>query len=78
MARVDFYSLPTAEIETGYRFLLPLLTKILEHGQQAHIHCRDAAETSYLDDLLWNLKLTSFLPHHCLDKHPSGQAPVSQ
>lgn len=67
MARADFYTLKDSHGDARYRLLQQLLSKSLGQGTAVHIHCRDAAEVSHLDDYIWGFKPESFLPHHVLD-----------
>ena len=67
MSRADFYSLKDNHGDARYRLLQQLLSKSLGQGTNVHIHCRDGAEVSHLDNYIWAFKPESFLPHHILD-----------
>ncbi len=68
MSRADFYTLKDKHGDARYRLLQQLLSKSLGQGAAVHIHCRDAAEVSHLDDYIWGFKPESFLPHHALSE----------
>lgn len=78
MSRADFYTLKDSHGDARYRLLQQLLSKSLRQGTAVHIHCRDAAEVSHLDNYIWAFKPESFLPHHALsDEQPPMQSPIT-
>ena len=79
MSRADFYTLKDSHGDARYRLLQQLLSKSLGQGTAVHIHCRDAAEVSHLDNYIWAFKPESFLPHHALsdDNENNMSSPIT-
>ena len=78
MTRADFYTLKDEHMDARYRLLYTLLEKSLKQNHKVHIHCRDKAEATVLDDYLWGYKLTAFIPHHSLGNTDADmQSPVT-
>lgn len=66
MTRVDFYVLP--EEDPGQRdlFACRLAEKVFREGHNVYLHTADEAAARNLDELLWEFKPQSFLPHGLL------------
>ncbi|MBY4678982.1 DNA polymerase III subunit chi [Marinobacterium arenosum] len=63
MPQADFYVLPAADTAARPRFLCRLAEQIVPAGHRLHIHCEDRQAAEQLDQLLWNFKPESFVPH---------------
>lgn len=75
MTRVDFYVLETGTHDALFRFICRLTEKAWRQGNRIFMHCDDQATASKLDDLLWNFRDVSFLPHGFLVDEP--EAPIA-
>ncbi len=65
MSEVKFYILPQAELDARYRFVCRHAEQAFKLGRQVYIHATDEAEAQLLDELLWNFRPDSFVPHGC-------------
>lgn len=76
--RVDFYLLPTADARECSVWVCRLAEKAYRGGRRIHIHSRDEAEATLLDNLLWSFRAASFVPHALLGMEPPDEdTPVS-
>jgi DNA polymerase-3 subunit chi len=62
-SKADFYVLPSSDPDARGRFLCRLVEKILGLGHQIFIHTADESEAKRIDQLLWEFKPESFIPH---------------
>lgn len=67
MTEVDFYILPHTEPEQRDLFACRLAEKAFRQGHRVYLHTADAESATQLDELLWNFRPQSFLPHALLD-----------
>ena len=67
MTEVDFYILQDAEPETRPTFACRLTEKAFRQGHRLYIHTEDAASAQQMDQLLWQFRAQSFLPHGLAD-----------
>lgn len=67
MAEISFFVLPQADADARYRFACRLAEKVFRQGGQAYIHTADAQEAAAVDELLWQFRPESFVPHARLD-----------
>jgi len=63
MPQVDFYILPEAASEQRALFACRLIEKIYKLGHRIYVHHQQREQAEILDDMLWRLQPTSFLPH---------------
>ena len=74
--RVDFYKLD-AENRTGVNlFCCQLADKVVRMGKAVFVKTRDAAETRFMDELMWTFNDSSFLPHAVQGDTEDSSAPV--
>ncbi len=59
--RADLYFVNDAQ--NADSVLLRLATKVTRQGMRVYVHCASDADAEALDDLLWRLVPSSFLPH---------------
>ena len=63
MTKVSFYTLSSSESEALLQFTCRLTEKVRSLGHRVFIHTESAQQARLLDDLLWQFKPTSFVPH---------------
>jgi len=63
MTHVDFYILPDSQLATAQRYVCKLAENNWQSGKRVLIQTDTAEESKQLDDLLWNLQDSSFIPH---------------
>jgi DNA polymerase-3 subunit chi len=63
VGQVNFYTLGSAEPGANLQFVCRLTEKARELGHRVYIHTATAAQAQALDDLLWTLRPSSFIPH---------------
>jgi DNA polymerase-3 subunit chi len=63
MTRIDFYILPSEEIQARQVFACRLIEKAFRLGHRIYIHTNNENESQSLDDLLWSFRADSFIPH---------------
>lgn len=63
MTKVDFYILADNTIEQRHLFACRLVEKAFKLDHQIYIHTDDNAQANAIDQLLWNWRSTSFVPH---------------
>ncbi len=66
MARVDFYLLKEAGVESRYSFACRLAEKAYRLNNTVHIHMLSQSDVDRVDDLLWTFRDGSFVPHETL------------
>lgn len=71
MTQVNFYTLGSADPDARLQFVCRLTEKVRKLGHAIFIHTASAAEARQLDDLLWQFKPASFIPHAV---EPTGSA----
>ncbi|MCX2981918.1 DNA polymerase III subunit chi [Halieaceae bacterium IMCC14734] len=65
MTEVDFYILSEDSSDARQSFACRLTDKAFKQGRRVYIHTADEASAKHLDQLLWDFRPQSFLPH-CL------------
>lgn len=68
MIQVDFYNLPTINQHDYLTFACKLINKAWQHNLSSYIHCQDGQQRQLLNQLLWEFKADSFLPHNLLEE----------
>ena len=63
MTRVGFYVVGDAGQSQRLQVAARLADKAFARGHRIFIHATDRAQAQALDDLLWNFRPASFLPH---------------
>ncbi|PID61916.1 MAG: DNA polymerase III subunit chi [Gammaproteobacteria bacterium] len=63
MTEVDFYVLPSEELEPRLTTVCRLAEKAAALGQRVHVYSEDANLLAQLDDSLWSFRAVSFVPH---------------
>ena len=80
MTQVNFYTLSSTDPNARLLFVCRLTEKARELGHQVFIKTPTPAESKLLDDLLWQFKPASFIPHELVQAgklaSKSGNCPV--
>jgi len=63
MTHVDFYILPDNQLATAQRYVCKLAENNWQSGKRVLIQTDTAEESKQLDELLWNIQESSFIPH---------------
>ena len=63
MTRVDFYILPDNQLATAQRYVCKLAENNWQSGKRVLIQTDTAEQSKQLDELLWNMQDSSFIPH---------------
>jgi DNA polymerase-3 subunit chi len=63
MTRIDFYIIPQDQLDQVLHFACRLTEKAYKLQNKVTIKVNNEEEASVLDDLLWNFKPESFIPH---------------
>ncbi|MEY3017250.1 MAG: hypothetical protein RL336_385 [Pseudomonadota bacterium] len=63
MTRIDFYLLKTGDPQERLRVACRLIEKAYQQSHNVFINCSDSSVAQQLDDMLWNIRETAFLPH---------------
>lgn len=74
MTRIDFYILPQQALDARLGFACKLTEKALGLGNQTLIYSANRDDCQQLDQLLWQFRPDSFLPHAVLPA--SHSAPI--
>ncbi|MGR8919418.1 MAG: DNA polymerase III subunit chi [Gammaproteobacteria bacterium] len=72
MTRVDFYVLESGGRDEHDRMICRVVEKAWQRGHEVYVYCNDDHEARAFDDLLWQFRDTSFVPH----APDGGEAPV--
>lgn len=73
-SKADFYVLPSADPESRGRFLCRLAEKIRNLGHEIYIHTPNQSTAEHIDQLLWEFRPESFIPHSLIGETP--EAPI--
>ena len=63
MTHVNFYILPDDQLATAQHYVCKLAKNNWQSGKRVLIQTDTAEESHQLDDLLWNIQDSSFIPH---------------
>lgn len=74
--RVDFYMISGEDNQARLQFACKLTNKAWSMNNSVYLLAKNKQESELLDDMLWNLDKTSFLPHGLKDDEFSQQHPV--
>lgn len=79
MTQINFYTLSEEGVDARIQFACRLIDKAWNLGHRVFIQTESAAQAKHLDDMLWQYKTTSFVPHcllHDLSPKKAGAEPV--
>ncbi len=68
MTRIDFYVLSSADAQARLALICKLSEKAIGRAEKVLIHSDSTEELQELDELLWNFRPVSFVPHKLLPK----------
>lgn len=74
MTRIDFYVLPSSDLQERLQTSCRLSAKAWQQGINTFIRCQDTAQMEQLDALLWSYPPERFLPHNRYRDNP--HAPI--
>ena len=77
MTQVDFYILPATEQEKQLLFACGLTEKAWQRGHQVFIQAQDRTQAEQIDQLLWQFRPDSFIPHLLIDDEKIDSVPVA-
>ncbi|HAS48310.1 MAG TPA: DNA polymerase III subunit chi, partial [Gammaproteobacteria bacterium] len=77
MTQVNFYTLPSPELQSRLQFVCRLTEKAYSLGHRIHILTDSQQQSKALDDMLWQYSASSFLPHCSLDSGGDNGEPVT-
>lgn len=77
MTQISFYTLSTSETEGRLQFVCRLTEKALSLGHRVFIHTESMVQARQLNDLLWQFKPASFIPHGLAGDNDSNSDPVT-
>ncbi|NKB32290.1 MAG: DNA polymerase III subunit chi [Pseudomonadales bacterium] len=63
MTQISFYSLSKGDEDTRLQFACRLVEKAFSLGHKIFIQVEDEQQQRLVDDLLWQFKASSFIPH---------------
>ena len=75
MTRVDFYILTETDPKSRLPFACRLAEKAYRQGHKVFIQATEV-EALEIDELLWQQKPESFLPHNILGEGPNAPPPI--
>lgn len=70
--QVDFYNLPSHSLDDALAFICKLTHKIWQQTLAGYIHCQNESQRQQLNNLLWQFKAESFIPHSLLEDTPTS------
>lgn len=71
MTSIDFYILGHSQQQARLSFACRLAEKAFKEGRQIYVHAQDEQQAKQLDDLMWEYKPESFLPHQIVGEQAS-------
>lgn len=72
MKEINFYCIE----EDGNSFLYTFLSKLIEKGKKVVVYSENQEKIAKLDDTLWTIKKTGFLPHLLYNESGAKDTPV--
>jgi DNA polymerase-3 subunit chi len=72
MTRIDFYT----KVDDKFRFACKLCAKAATQHVHANVFTRDEAATTRLDQMLWTVPATGFIPHCRADSDLAAETPI--
>ncbi|MEX1669936.1 DNA polymerase III subunit chi [Zhongshania guokunii] len=73
MTKIDFYILNQDTAAAAMLYACRLAEKAYRSGREVYLHCEDGDAADAINQLLWNFRDESFIPHSC---HPADTNPV--
>jgi DNA polymerase III subunit chi len=73
MISVDFYILPDDQLENLQKYACNMAEKNWKSGKRVLIQTDCAEDSQTVDDILWNIRADSFIPHGIATLEPSDQ-----
>jgi len=73
MISVDFYILPDDQLVSMQKYACRLAESYWQSGNRVLIQTDSPAESQTLDELLWNIREDSFIPHGIATLEPTDQ-----
>lgn len=74
--RADFYILSANNQQKRWLFTCQLLEKAFKNNLRCFVWTTDDHSSEQFDELLWNFKETSFVPHELIDASAKNIAPI--
>lgn len=78
MTRVDFYVLQSTQEHARHTFVCRLIDKAVHNGSRVMVVTNNTEETQTLDNMLWEFKPESYIPHNPLINHTKLTDPSEQ
>lgn len=72
MKEINFYCIE----EDGNQFIYTFLSKLIEKGKKVIVYSENQEKIAKLDDTLWTMKKTDFLPHLLYNEQGAEETPV--
>lgn len=76
MTVIDFYILGQSDQQARFHFACRLSEKAYSEGHQVYVHVENAEQAQKLDDLMWQYKAESFLPHNLVTNGEQAQVQI--
>lgn len=76
MTSIDFYILGHSQQSARMTFVCRLIEKVYGEGRQVYVHTPNQALAQELDDMMWQYKAESFLPHNLIGDAEQPQAQI--
>ncbi len=76
VTQVNFYTLSSEDSQSRYQFACRLAEKAAALGHQVLLQTQTSEQAKILDDLMWQFKPASFLPHSIVEEQDGGEAIV--
>lgn len=76
MTQVNFYTLSSEEEASKLQFACRLSEKAIALGHRVFIQVASEADCKLVDDMLWQFKPASFLPHGIQGSEPAEDVPI--
>ena len=78
MTSIDFYILGQTTQQARFDFVCRLVEKVYGEGRNVYIHTANEEDARFMDDLMWQYKAESFLPHNLIgdDQQPQAQIQI--
>jgi DNA polymerase-3 subunit chi len=75
-SKADFYVLPSSDPDARARFLCRLVEKIRALGHQIFIQASNETEAQRIDQLLWEYRPESFIPHSLINETDNADVKI--
>ncbi len=74
MTDASFYILTSQSLTARFNFACKLIEKAYRCGQFCYVYTENSEHSQQLDDLLWQFRKNSFIPHQLFDaQHPEPE-----